>query len=200
MTLAVRNLMHDLRSAGESTRGPPPFSPRDRFPPFSRRSMRRSGACNARDPTLARGSAGPLLIDLGPSGSHLAFRLASTACPAQYTAHGPSPHSTQGHCVDLRRHALVAGVELAVSAGERGAWSAATGRANRHCFGHCRRADRVPPGGRASCSRGPRYDICRRNPISPAWPDPRLCRGGPRSRRSSPSGALPAGATRARRR
>jgi uncharacterized protein YaiI (UPF0178 family) len=30
MTLAVRNLMHDLRSAGESTRGPPPFSPRDR--------------------------------------------------------------------------------------------------------------------------------------------------------------------------
>ena len=30
MTLAVRNLMHDLRSAGEATRGPPPFSPRDR--------------------------------------------------------------------------------------------------------------------------------------------------------------------------
>jgi uncharacterized protein len=30
MTLAVRNLMHDLRSAGETTRGPPPFSPRDR--------------------------------------------------------------------------------------------------------------------------------------------------------------------------
>jgi uncharacterized protein YaiI (UPF0178 family) len=30
MTLAVRNLMHDLRSAGEVTRGPPPFSPRDR--------------------------------------------------------------------------------------------------------------------------------------------------------------------------
>ena len=30
MTLAVRNLMHDLRSAGEVTRGPKPFSPRDR--------------------------------------------------------------------------------------------------------------------------------------------------------------------------
>jgi uncharacterized protein YaiI (UPF0178 family) len=30
MTLAVRNLMHDLRSAGEMTRGPRPFSPRDR--------------------------------------------------------------------------------------------------------------------------------------------------------------------------
>jgi uncharacterized protein YaiI (UPF0178 family) len=30
MTLAVRNLMHDLRSAGEVTRGPRPFSPRDR--------------------------------------------------------------------------------------------------------------------------------------------------------------------------
>jgi uncharacterized protein YaiI (UPF0178 family) len=30
MTLAVRNLMHDLRSAGEMTRGPRPFAPRDR--------------------------------------------------------------------------------------------------------------------------------------------------------------------------
>jgi uncharacterized protein len=30
MTLAVRNLMHDLRSAGEVTGGPRPFSPRDR--------------------------------------------------------------------------------------------------------------------------------------------------------------------------
>jgi uncharacterized protein len=30
MTLAVRNLMHDLRSAGEVTGGPPPFAPRDR--------------------------------------------------------------------------------------------------------------------------------------------------------------------------
>src|SRR5215218_11436252 len=30
MTLAVRNLMHNLRSAGELTRGPRPFSPRDR--------------------------------------------------------------------------------------------------------------------------------------------------------------------------
>jgi uncharacterized protein YaiI (UPF0178 family) len=30
MTLAVRNLMHDLRSAGETTCGPPPFSARDR--------------------------------------------------------------------------------------------------------------------------------------------------------------------------
>jgi uncharacterized protein len=30
MTLAVRNLMHDLRSAGEVTGGPSPFSPRDR--------------------------------------------------------------------------------------------------------------------------------------------------------------------------
>jgi uncharacterized protein len=30
MTLAMRNLMHDLRSAGEVTRGPPPFSSRDR--------------------------------------------------------------------------------------------------------------------------------------------------------------------------
>src|ERR1700742_5238474 len=30
MALAVRNLMHDLRSAGESTSGPRPFSPRDR--------------------------------------------------------------------------------------------------------------------------------------------------------------------------
>src|SRR5215212_3108396 len=30
MTLAVRNLMHDLRVAGEVTRGPRPFSPRDR--------------------------------------------------------------------------------------------------------------------------------------------------------------------------
>src|ERR1700694_2370695 len=30
MTLAVRNLMHDLRSAGAITGGPQPFSPRDR--------------------------------------------------------------------------------------------------------------------------------------------------------------------------
>jgi uncharacterized protein YaiI (UPF0178 family) len=30
MTLAVRNLMHDLRSAGEITGGPRPFAPRDR--------------------------------------------------------------------------------------------------------------------------------------------------------------------------
>ena len=30
MALAVRNLMHDLRSAGEVTGGPRPFSPRDR--------------------------------------------------------------------------------------------------------------------------------------------------------------------------
>jgi uncharacterized protein YaiI (UPF0178 family) len=30
MTLAVRDLMHDLRSAGEVTGGPRPFSPRDR--------------------------------------------------------------------------------------------------------------------------------------------------------------------------
>jgi uncharacterized protein len=30
MTLAVRNLMHELRSAGEVTRGPRPFSLRDR--------------------------------------------------------------------------------------------------------------------------------------------------------------------------
>ena len=30
MTVAVRNLMHDLRSAGEVTGGPPPFGPRDR--------------------------------------------------------------------------------------------------------------------------------------------------------------------------
>lgn len=30
MALAVRNLLHDLRSAGESTSGPPPFKPGDR--------------------------------------------------------------------------------------------------------------------------------------------------------------------------
>jgi uncharacterized protein YaiI (UPF0178 family) len=30
MALATRNLMDELRSAGETTRGPPPFSPRDR--------------------------------------------------------------------------------------------------------------------------------------------------------------------------
>jgi uncharacterized protein YaiI (UPF0178 family) len=30
MALATRNLMDQLRSAGETTRGPPPFSPRDR--------------------------------------------------------------------------------------------------------------------------------------------------------------------------
>jgi hypothetical protein len=30
MALATRNLMDGLRSAGETTRGPPPFSPRDR--------------------------------------------------------------------------------------------------------------------------------------------------------------------------
>lgn len=30
MTVATRNLMHDLRSAGELTRGPKPFAPRDR--------------------------------------------------------------------------------------------------------------------------------------------------------------------------
>lgn len=30
MALATRNLMSDLRSFGEQTRGPPPFSPRDR--------------------------------------------------------------------------------------------------------------------------------------------------------------------------
>jgi uncharacterized protein YaiI (UPF0178 family) len=47
MTLAVRNLMHDLRSAGEVTGGPRPFSPRDRSAFLSaldqtiRRSQRR---------------------------------------------------------------------------------------------------------------------------------------------------------------
>jgi hypothetical protein len=30
MALAERNLLHDLRSAGESTSGPPPFKPSDR--------------------------------------------------------------------------------------------------------------------------------------------------------------------------
>ena len=30
MALAVRNLLHDLRSAGEATNGPPPFKPSDR--------------------------------------------------------------------------------------------------------------------------------------------------------------------------
>jgi uncharacterized protein YaiI (UPF0178 family) len=30
MALATRNLMDDLRSAGGVTRGPPPFSPKDR--------------------------------------------------------------------------------------------------------------------------------------------------------------------------
>lgn len=30
MTLATRNLLHDLRGAGEITGGPKPFSPRDR--------------------------------------------------------------------------------------------------------------------------------------------------------------------------
>ena len=30
MALAVRDLMTDLRSAGDTTRGPPPFTPRDR--------------------------------------------------------------------------------------------------------------------------------------------------------------------------
>jgi len=30
MALAVRNLMHDLRSVGESTSGPPSFKPSDR--------------------------------------------------------------------------------------------------------------------------------------------------------------------------
>ncbi len=49
MTLAVRNLMHDLRSAGETTRGPRPFSPRDRsaFLSASRRDdpARATGAC-----------------------------------------------------------------------------------------------------------------------------------------------------------
>ena len=30
MSLAVRDLMHDLRSAGEVTGGPRPFAPRDR--------------------------------------------------------------------------------------------------------------------------------------------------------------------------
>ena len=30
MALAVRNLMHDLRSSGETTGGPSPFQPRDR--------------------------------------------------------------------------------------------------------------------------------------------------------------------------
>jgi uncharacterized protein YaiI (UPF0178 family) len=30
IALAVRNLMHDLRSSGESTSGPPPFKPSDR--------------------------------------------------------------------------------------------------------------------------------------------------------------------------
>jgi len=30
MTLATRNLLHDLRGAGEITGGPKPFTPRDR--------------------------------------------------------------------------------------------------------------------------------------------------------------------------
>jgi uncharacterized protein YaiI (UPF0178 family) len=43
MALAVRNLLHDLRSAGESTSGPPPFKPSDR-----------SGFLSALDQTIRR--------------------------------------------------------------------------------------------------------------------------------------------------
>ena len=49
MALAVRNLMHDLRSAGATTAGPRPFSPRDRSAFLSAldqaiRKLQRSGA------------------------------------------------------------------------------------------------------------------------------------------------------------
>jgi uncharacterized protein len=50
MSVALRNLMHDLRSAGEITGGPQPFSPRDRSTFLSaldqaiRRLQRASGA------------------------------------------------------------------------------------------------------------------------------------------------------------
>ena len=46
MALAVRNLRTDLRSSGETTRGPKPFTPRDRSA-SCRRSMRRSGGSTA---------------------------------------------------------------------------------------------------------------------------------------------------------
>ena len=52
MTLAVRNLMHDLRSAGEVTGGPGPFSPRDRSA-GSRRRQR------LHDSPVRHGSHGP---------------------------------------------------------------------------------------------------------------------------------------------
>jgi uncharacterized protein YaiI (UPF0178 family) len=53
MTLATRNLLHELRSAGEITGGPKPFAPRDRSRFLSaldqaivriKRQMERSGA------------------------------------------------------------------------------------------------------------------------------------------------------------
>jgi len=49
MALAVRDLLTDLRSAGDTTRGPPPFTPRDRSTFLSaldqaiRRLQRRAG-------------------------------------------------------------------------------------------------------------------------------------------------------------
>ena len=46
MTLATRNLLHELRGAGEITGGPKPFSPRDRSQ-FLRRSTARSCGSSA---------------------------------------------------------------------------------------------------------------------------------------------------------
>lgn len=56
MALAVRNLMHDLRSAGEMTGGPWPFAPRDRSTFLSaldqaiRRLQRQSGSTSCPRP------------------------------------------------------------------------------------------------------------------------------------------------------
>jgi hypothetical protein len=81
MTLAVRNLMTDLRSAGEVTGGPRSFAPRDRST-SSRRSTRHYAGSSAAAPIkLLRARAD----------------------------HGAAADPTQRHQADLRRHAAAVG-------------------------------------------------------------------------------------------
>ena len=89
MTLAVRNLMTDLRSAGEVTGGPRSFAPRDRST-FSRRSTRRSAASSAAAPIR----------------------------PQQVrteTPHGATADSTARHQADLWRHAAAGRASNSIS-------------------------------------------------------------------------------------
>ena len=93
MTLAVRNLMTDLRSSGEITGGPKSFSPRDR-----------STFLSALDQTIRR----------------IQRRRAEQAATTGLKTHGAAAHPAQRHRADLRRHAAAVGRRALGVAGRAG--------------------------------------------------------------------------------